>query len=83
LPWGLAALGRYRDALLAVYGALLLAGGPGLLLAPNLASLFARWRYSRWLASLAMRSRRVVLWLRAAATLVIACLIHLLTTVVV
>jgi glycosyltransferase 2 family protein len=83
LPLGLAVLGGYRDALLAVYGGLLLAGGLGLLLAPRLAALLARWRYSRWLASLVMSARRVVLGPRAAATLAIACLIHLLTIAVV
>jgi uncharacterized membrane protein YbhN (UPF0104 family) len=83
LPSGVAVLGGYRDALLAVYGGLLLAGGLGLLLAPRLAALLARWRYSRWLASLVMSARGVVLGPRAAATLAIACLIHLLTIAVV
>jgi glycosyltransferase 2 family protein len=83
LPSGLAALGGYRDAMLLLYGGLLLAGGLGLLLAPKLASLFARWRYSRWLASLAMSARRVVLGPRGPAVLAIGCLIHLLSIVVV
>jgi uncharacterized membrane protein YbhN (UPF0104 family) len=83
LPSGLAALGGYRDALLAVYGALLLAGGLGLLLAARLAALLARWRYSRWLASLAMSARQVLLGPRGPALLALACLIHLLTIVVV
>jgi uncharacterized membrane protein YbhN (UPF0104 family) len=83
LPSGLAALGGYRDVMLLLYGGLLLAGGQGLLLAPQLASLFARWRYSRWLASLAMSARAVVLGSRGPTVVVISCLIHLVTIVVV
>jgi len=79
LPSGLAALGGYRDAMLSVYGGLLLAGGLGLLLAPKLASLFGRWRYSRWLGVLAMSAHRVVLGRRGAVVLAMACLLHLLT----
>jgi uncharacterized protein (TIRG00374 family) len=56
LPSGLTALGGYRDVVLIVYGALILAGAMGLLLAPKIASPLARWRYSRWFATLAARS---------------------------
>jgi hypothetical protein len=83
LPSGLAALGGYRDTMLSVYGGLLFAGGLGLLFAPKLASVFARWRYSRWLAVLAMSARQVVLGPRGPAVLALGCLIHLLTIVVV
>ena len=38
---------------LIVYGALLLAGVLGLLLVPMIVPLLARWRYSRWIATLA------------------------------
>jgi glycosyltransferase 2 family protein len=79
LPSGLSALGGYRHVVLLVYGGLLFAGSAGLLLAPNLASLFARWRYSRWLASLAISAHRVVLGRRGAGVLAIACALHLLT----
>jgi glycosyltransferase 2 family protein len=79
LPSGLAALGGYRHVVLLVYAGLLFAGSAGLLLAPKLASLFARWRYSRWLASLAMSAHRVVLGRRGAVVLAMACLLHLLT----
>jgi hypothetical protein len=54
LPSGLTALGGYRDLVLVVYGGLLLTGALGLLLAPKMAPLLARWRYSRWLARLAV-----------------------------
>jgi glycosyltransferase 2 family protein len=79
LPSGLAAFGGYRHVVLLVYGGLLFAGAAGLLLAPTLASLFARWRYSRWLAELAMSAHRVVLGRRGAVALGMACLLHLLT----
>ena len=79
LPSGLAAFGGYRHVVLLVYGGLLFAGGAGLLLAPTLASLFARWRYSRWLAGLTMSAHRVVLGRRGAVALGMACLLHLLT----
>ena len=51
LPSGLIALGGYRDVVLVFYGGLLLAGAFGLLLAPKMARLLARWRYFRWLAN--------------------------------
>ena len=83
LPSGLTALGGYRDMVLAVYGGLLLAGALGLLLAPKLAPLLARWRYSRWLARLAVDARRVLLGPRGPLILGLGCLIHALTIVVV
>jgi uncharacterized membrane protein YbhN (UPF0104 family) len=83
LPSGLTALGGYRDVVLVVYAGLLLAGALGLLLAPRLAPMLARWRYSRWLAKLAVDARRVVLGPRGPLILVLGCLIHVLTIVVV
>jgi uncharacterized membrane protein YbhN (UPF0104 family) len=83
LPTGLMALGGYRDLVLAVYGGLLLAGALGLLLAPKIARLLARWRYSRWLAKLAVDARRVLLGPRGPVILALGCLIHALTIVVV
>ena len=65
LPSGLTALGGYRQVVLVVYGALLLAGVLGLLLVPIIAPLLARWRYSRWIAALAMDARRVLLGARS------------------
>ena len=69
LPTGLMALDGYRDLVLVVYGGLLLAGALGLLLAPKLAPLLARWRYSRWLAKLAVDARRVLFWAERPADL--------------
>jgi glycosyltransferase 2 family protein len=83
LPSGLTALGGYRDVVLVVYAGLLLAGALGLLLAPRIAPLLARWRYSRWLAKLAVDARRVLLGPRGPLILALGCLIHALTIVVV
>src|SRR5262249_12289950 len=60
-PSGLAALGGYRDVVLVVYGTLVLVGALGLLLAPKIVPPLARWRYSRWFATLAADVRRVLL----------------------
>jgi uncharacterized membrane protein YbhN (UPF0104 family) len=83
LPAGLTALGEYRDIVVIVYGALLLAGVLGLLLAPNIALLLARWRYVRWLATLATEARRVLFGRRAPVILTLGCLVHALTIIVV
>src|SRR5262244_1471082 len=79
LPSGLTALGGYREVVLAVYGALILAGIFGLLLAPKMVPLLARWRYSRWVATLAADFRRVFLGPKGLVILSIGCLIHALT----
>ena len=83
LPSGLTALGGYRDVVLVAYGGMLLVGVLGLSLAPKFAPLLARWRYSRWLATLAAAARRVLLGPRSAMILALGCLIHALTIVVV
>ena len=83
LPSGLTALSGYRDVVLVAYGGLLVAGVLGLSLAPKIAPLLARWRYSRWLATLAAAARRVLLGPRSAMILALGCLIHALTIVVI
>src|SRR5262245_13817009 len=83
LPSGLTALGGYRGVVLVVYGALILAGALGLLLAPKIAPPLARWRYSRWFAALAADVYRVLLGSKGPVILSIGCLIHALTIVVV
>ena len=83
LPSGFAALGGYRDVVLGVYGALLLVGAFGLLFAPKIFLLLARWRYSRWLATLTAAVHRVLLGSRAPMILSIGCLIHALTILVI
>src|SRR5262249_9391422 len=83
LPSGLTALGGYRDVVLVGYGTLILAGVLGLLLAPKMVSLLARWRYSRWVATLAADAYRVFLGPKGLLILSIGCLIHALTIVIV
>jgi uncharacterized membrane protein YbhN (UPF0104 family) len=80
---GLTALGGYRDAILLVYGALILAGALGLLLAPKIVPPLARWRYSRWFATLAADVHRVLLGSKGPVVLSIGCLIHAFTIVVI
>jgi glycosyltransferase 2 family protein len=80
---GLTALGGYRDAVLLVYGALILAGVLGLLLAPKIVPRLARWRYSRWFATLAADVHRVLLGSKGPVVLSIGCLIHAFTVVVI
>jgi glycosyltransferase 2 family protein len=79
LPSGLSALGGYRDRVLIVYGALLLAGAIALLLLPRLIPLLDRVAYLRWMAGLAANARRVVLGSKSFVILSLACLIHALT----
>src|SRR6516162_1379420 len=83
LPSGLTALSGYRDVVLIVYGALIIVGALGLLLAPKIASPLARWRYSRWFATLAVDVHRVLLGSKGPVILGIACLIDAFTIVVV
>jgi uncharacterized membrane protein YbhN (UPF0104 family) len=83
LPSGLTALGGYRDPVLVAYAVLLLAGVLGLLLAPKIAWLLERWRYSRWIAALAADAHRVLLGPRSPAILGLGCFIHALTILVV
>jgi hypothetical protein len=83
LPSGLIALGGYREAVLIVYGTLLAAGLIGLLLALRLVPYLARWRYSRWTASLIGDAERVLLGPRCPVIVWLGCLHHALTIVVV
>ena len=82
-PSGLTALGGYRDLVLAAYAALLLAGVAGLLLIPKVVPLLARWRYSRWIATLAADVHRVLLGRRSPAIIAAGMLIHMLTILIV
>jgi uncharacterized membrane protein YbhN (UPF0104 family) len=83
LPSGLTALDGYRDVVLVMYGALIFAGVLGLLLAPKIVPPLARWRYSRWFATLAADVHRVLLGPKGPVILSIGCLIHALTIIVV
>ncbi len=73
LPSGLTALGGYRNVVLVVYGALILAGTFGLLLAPMIVLPLTRWRYSRWFARLATDARRVLFGSKGPVILSIGC----------
>jgi uncharacterized membrane protein YbhN (UPF0104 family) len=79
LPSSLSALGGYRDLVLMVYGALLLAGAFVLLFLPRFIPLLERVAYLRWLAGLAANARRVVLGPQSFSILGFACLVHALT----
>ena len=83
LPSGLTALGGYRDLVLIVYGTLVIAGALALLLAPKIVPLLARWRYSRWMAILAVDVHRVLFGSKGPLILSIGCLIHALTIAVI
>ena len=83
LPSGLTALGGYREVVLVIYGAMLLAAALGLVLAPTVAPWLSRWQFSRWLATLAVDARRVLLGPYGPMILGIGCLVHVLTIVVI
>jgi glycosyltransferase 2 family protein len=83
LPSALTALAGYRDAVLVVYGAMLMAGLIGLLLVPLLVPIFERWRYTREIGAFAAAARRVLIGPRSPAILAIAFLVHALTILIV
>jgi uncharacterized membrane protein YbhN (UPF0104 family) len=83
LPSGLTALGGYRDQVAVVYGVLLFGGTLCLWLAPKVAPVLARGRYSRWLATLVLDTRRVLLGPRGPLILVLGCLVHACTIVII
>ena len=83
LPSSLTALGGYREVVLVIYGALLLAAAFGLVFAPMIAPWFSRWRYSRWFATLAVDARRVLLGPHGPMILGVGCLVHALTIVII
>jgi len=83
LPSKLTALAGYRDVMLVVYGALIVAGALGLLVIGRAVPLLARWRYSRWLAILAADIHRVLLGWRGLVILSLGCLIHALTIAII
>jgi hypothetical protein len=83
LPSGLTALGGYREVVLIAYGALLAAGLIGLLLAARLVPYLARWRYSRWTATLIGDAERVLRGPLCPVIVWLGCLHHALTIVVI
>ena len=83
LPSALTALAGYRDAVLVVYGAMLMAGLIGLLLVPLLVPILERWRFTREIGTFAAAARRVLIGPRSPAILAIAGLVHALTICIV
>jgi glycosyltransferase 2 family protein len=83
LPSALTALAGYRDLALIVFGAALAAGVLGLFATPMVAPLLQRWRYSYWMGTFAVDAHRVLLGARAPTIFGAACLIHVLTIVVI
>ncbi len=83
VPSALTALAGYRDLVLGVYGASLLAGALGLMLTPVIAPVLERWRYSHWLGTLATAARRVLFGPRGLPILGIGCAVHALTIVII
>jgi uncharacterized membrane protein YbhN (UPF0104 family) len=83
LPSSLMSVGRYRDVVLVVYGALIFAGTLGVLLGAKLVSPLARRRYFRWLATLATDTHLVLFGSKGPTIFGIGCLIHALTIIIV
>jgi uncharacterized membrane protein YbhN (UPF0104 family) len=83
LPSALTAFAGYRHFALIVFGATLAAGVLGLLATPIVAPLLQRWRYSYWLGTFAADAHRVLLGPRAPTIFGAACLIHVLTILVI
>jgi len=83
LPSALTALSGYRDVTLIVFGAALAAGVFALFATPIVAPLLQRWRYSHWLGAFAADAHRVLLGRQAPTIFGAACLIHVLTIIIV
>jgi len=83
LPSGFTALGGYRAPVLAVYAALLLAGAVGLVLAPWIAAVLGRWRYTRWIADLAVDAHHVLVGRRSLTIVGLGCVVHALTIAII
>ena len=83
LPSALTALAGYRDVVLIAFGAALAAGMLGLFVTPVVAPLLQRWRYSHWLGTFAADAHRVLLGPSAPIIFGAACLIHILTILVI
>jgi hypothetical protein len=83
LPSALTGLSGYHDFVLCVFGTALTLGVVTLLLAPCLAPLLERWRYSYWIGMFATDAHRVFLGSRSPMILGATCLVHALTIVII
>jgi uncharacterized membrane protein YbhN (UPF0104 family) len=79
VPSGLDLFGGYWNEVMVTLGAMLLVGVLGLVFGARFSTAFARWRYTKWVASFFNDSYRVAFGPRSAAILGIGCLIHVLT----
>ena len=79
-PSALAALGGHRVTVMASFGAMLAAGGAGLILAPRLSVIMERWPYTASLGRLAKAAHSVLLDRAAGASIAaLAFGVHFLT----
>jgi glycosyltransferase 2 family protein len=79
LPSGIAALGGFRDHVLAVYGTCIAVGVVTLLFLPRIIPVLDRYRYLRWASSLMASVRRVLFGRAAPAILGLGLAVHALT----
>jgi glycosyltransferase 2 family protein len=79
LPSGLTALASYRAVVVFIFAVAVAGGGLALLLAPHVAPLLQRWRYSSWLGNFAADAHRVLLGPSSARIFGTSALIHVLT----
>jgi glycosyltransferase 2 family protein len=83
LPSALTAFAGYRAFIAFMFGAALIGGGMALLIAPRIAPLLQRWRYSSWIGSFAADAHCVLLGPHSARIFGASALIHVLTILVV
>jgi hypothetical protein len=83
LPSTLNALSDYCDLTRFVFGGVLVFAALTLYSTPRMAPLLQRWRYSRWLGTLATDAHFVLLGRQAPTIFGAACLIHALTIVLI
>ena len=79
LPSGMAALGGFRDHVLALYGTCIVLAVLGLLVLPRIIPLLERYRYLRWASSLMASLRRVLIGRSAHVVLGLGLAVHALT----
>jgi hypothetical protein len=83
LPSALNTLAGNREVVRLVLAGVLVIGMLGLLLTPRIAPVLQRWRYSYWIGSFAVDTRRALYGPQAAKILGASCVIHSVTIVVI
>jgi glycosyltransferase 2 family protein len=80
MPSALTALGGYRDAVVACFGAISLGVAVGLAVVPWIAPVLRSWRYTRWIGTVASGCHDVLATPRSGLLVVaLATLVHTLT----